>query len=542
MNPDTVPPTIARENETRLQELAQLLKGRGFRLGIVRCNQQLLRQALARRIREIVSDGVDVVDVQLSGPVQSLREAIKRSLPPGNGRRALFVFGFEQSIPSEGESAALAALNNARELYAREFSFPFVLWLPDYAVTRLAREAPDFWSWRSGVYEFCAEPDILDRVYVEAVASHRPNDSMTLAEKEERIAVLEGLLKDYQELPPGNREKAARADILRQLGELYGEMYFFGKARDSFERSIELFRDVGDQAAIAITLIDMGALAQQGNPEAAKDYYRKSLELLEKIGKEEGIALTLGNMADLALQQGDYEAARNYYTESLGRFQKFGDEGGVARILLSMGDLAREQGDREAARNHYAKSLELSQKIGHEWLIGHSLSRMGGLAKAAGDNEVAKGYYGRSLELFRKVADNRWVADTLRSMGDLARRQGDTALASDYYVKSLELFQQIGDKLGVALTLSEMGDLAGTQGDMNVAENYYQQSLEIFQNIEAPQWIALTLLRIGDLATQRGDSDAAADAYRQSLEIFQKIGHKLGISLVQSSLKAMNSK
>ena len=31
---------------------------------------------------------------------------------------------------------------------------PLVIWLPDYAVTAVAALAPDFWAWRSGVFEF----------------------------------------------------------------------------------------------------------------------------------------------------------------------------------------------------------------------------------------------------------------------------------------------------------------------------------------------------------------------------------------------------
>ncbi|MEY3299380.1 MAG: hypothetical protein RLZZ597_2640, partial [Cyanobacteriota bacterium] len=33
------------------------------------------------------------------------------------------------------------------------FAFPIVLWLPDAIATRLAQQAPDFWSWRGGVFE-----------------------------------------------------------------------------------------------------------------------------------------------------------------------------------------------------------------------------------------------------------------------------------------------------------------------------------------------------------------------------------------------------
>jgi hypothetical protein len=42
----------------------------------------------------------------------------------------------------------------------RQFHFPILLWLPDEVATRLAQQAPDFWSWRSGVFEFVAQPPV----------------------------------------------------------------------------------------------------------------------------------------------------------------------------------------------------------------------------------------------------------------------------------------------------------------------------------------------------------------------------------------------
>ena len=36
----------------------------------------------------------------------------------------------------------------------REFQLPLVLWLTPWIAAQLADKAPDFWSWRGGVFEF----------------------------------------------------------------------------------------------------------------------------------------------------------------------------------------------------------------------------------------------------------------------------------------------------------------------------------------------------------------------------------------------------
>ena len=66
-----------------------------------------------------------------------------------------FHHGLESGIPyDQPNSRILAELNLGRDLFPRDVPSPLVIWLPDYAVTAVARFAPDFWAWRSGVFEF----------------------------------------------------------------------------------------------------------------------------------------------------------------------------------------------------------------------------------------------------------------------------------------------------------------------------------------------------------------------------------------------------
>jgi hypothetical protein len=43
----------------------------------------------------------------------------------------------------------------------REYAFPIVLWVPSRLVALLEERAPDFWSWRSGVFWFGVEPQAI---------------------------------------------------------------------------------------------------------------------------------------------------------------------------------------------------------------------------------------------------------------------------------------------------------------------------------------------------------------------------------------------
>lgn len=126
-----------------------------------RCNIPTLRRALAEQATQrLAAHGIDVVEVEAVEDSVDLRRRIRYVLRATAFARevAVFVYGLEHVLPrSDPAAPVLAELNMGRELFHRDAPYPIVFWLPDYAVTALARGAPDFWAWRSGVFEFESE-------------------------------------------------------------------------------------------------------------------------------------------------------------------------------------------------------------------------------------------------------------------------------------------------------------------------------------------------------------------------------------------------
>ncbi len=160
---------ISPQNRDVLLQMASLIRlAEGFRLGFVKCNQPIQSRQMAARLKEMLAGEANIIIVELKEPVSSLRRAVLQALESDKadyaGKRAIMVFGFEHSVPSDGPAPALDELNQSRENFPKSFSGPVLIWLPDYALTRLAREAPDFWGWRSGVFELSPELRIIAAV------------------------------------------------------------------------------------------------------------------------------------------------------------------------------------------------------------------------------------------------------------------------------------------------------------------------------------------------------------------------------------------
>ena len=178
---------LAPENISTLDRLVRSIDlAEGFALFIARCNVPALRSELMlAATQQLAALGVEVVEVAFEDEPANVRERLRAALrwrrmtteapdpcgaagpvqplavaEPSAGytvgvKRAVFVTGLEYGIPYDQPNARiLAELNLGRDAFPRDVPHPLVIWLPDYAVTAVARFAPDFWAWRSGVFEF----------------------------------------------------------------------------------------------------------------------------------------------------------------------------------------------------------------------------------------------------------------------------------------------------------------------------------------------------------------------------------------------------
>ena len=113
------------------------------------------------------------------------------------------LFGVRLSADKSEQEKFFFSLQWTREAL-RQFEFPVVLWLSDPLATGVARQAEDFWSWRSGVFEFEAEPlpgETLPMQHSQEM-THSVEQSQTTDESASFITDLEQQIKELQQQNP----------------------------------------------------------------------------------------------------------------------------------------------------------------------------------------------------------------------------------------------------------------------------------------------------------------------------------------------------
>ena len=315
------PPSIDEE----VLALARMLRrGRGtFVLSFARCNVVPLRERLVRAVRDaLASDGVTIYEVELRAETPDFQVALAAA--PGGGE-PLFVYGMAQAMPSAAPERALEQLNERRSLY-QKLGRPLVFWLPEYALRLVPQGAPDFWAWRSGVYEFTMPPTervaLMEREMggIDWVAQW----NLDRTARETRLHLLRGLLGEYT----GETEEAlrARAATLRKLADM--EMTLVGyEAAESHQRAaLRIYEELKDQRAAAATQSELACLLLlRGEYEEAEQLHRAALEARERLDDWWAAAVTESDLARLLELRGNYEEAEQLYRVALQTLQKLGD-------------------------------------------------------------------------------------------------------------------------------------------------------------------------------------------------------------------------
>jgi tetratricopeptide (TPR) repeat protein len=315
-----------------------LRRGTGtFVLAFARLNVPALRAQLVAIVRDVLAPfAITIYETTLSGRDADIYAELAAA--PGQGH-PLFVYGLENVMPSTDSYRALGQLNERRGRY-QQLGRPVVFWMPEYVLRLIATKAPDFWAWRSGVYEFAADRATVGEMYTREMAiPFHEMTSLTHTEKEARIRLLMALLDDYQ--GDDATTSAARSDVQYRLGEIYTGLGQYAQAEQLYHQSLATAEALGDRHGAAVIQHALAGLYQlRGDYAQAEELYRQSLAAKEALGDRRGVAITLHNLALLCAEQARFAEAVELLTKSRDLFHQIGLEKDASIVDAALAALA----------------------------------------------------------------------------------------------------------------------------------------------------------------------------------------------------------
>jgi tetratricopeptide (TPR) repeat protein len=288
-----------------------------------------------------------------------------------------------------------------------------------------------------------------------------------------------------------------RAVLARSLGEggnanvgleLAGRLWLFWELRGHFREGRTwlkalLARTEGRTALRAKGLNSAALLAfEVGDLAVARELFETSLAIYRELGPEHQLAvgLSLNNLAMLAVRQRDpdFDVARAYYEESLAIFQTLGDRQRVALNFINLGILLYEIADFAAARLKFQESLAIYRDIGSPMPIAQCTLNLGVVDIELGQYDRAKALLEEGLAILEKVGDRHRIGIALSSLGLVALKAGDYSLAASHYRASLLMQQELGDKKRIAECLTGLAAVA-------IKQHHFQEAARLLAAVEA---------------------------------------------------------
>jgi tetratricopeptide (TPR) repeat protein len=492
-------PDFAMLNRQEIQELLSLLDlSDGFTVALAECNFWQDGVALVAALNEEVAADpewaeLQIVDWEFNDPelrylLDELRQRLA-VLPRQEGKKLILVLrGLENAIAVVGDYPKfLVDLNFVRDAYIKYVPYPVLFVLPDYAITRFAQFAGDFWAWRSGVFKFQTAQKTRDFALAK-INSGRFFGSYNKPEKQERIDLLHRLLMEVN--PSGsdlnsNHNIASQINILNQLGKAYDSLSEFQRAIDSYNQALELSRKLANRNE------ESASLEGLGNTYFSLGYYQKAIEF----------------------HQQSFEIAREIF-----------DLNGELSSLINLGNAYDSLNQHQKAIQCYQQALKIARNLNALVSESASLNNLGNSYYCLKDYQKAIDYYEQSLEIARKLGDFNSESSSLNNLGSAYDSLGWYQQAIEFYQQSIEIARYIGNRNGEISCLINLGNSYYSLGQYQQAIRFYQQSIEIARKIGNRYEEANSLNNLGVALRQLGRNSDVIDALNAARQIYEELG------------------
>jgi tetratricopeptide (TPR) repeat protein len=213
----------------------------------------------------------------------------------------------------------------------------------------------------------------------------------------------------------------------------------------SMEVAAEAARAAGEPLGEAWSLTSLGgACLALGFVERARQAYEQSLRLHRQISDRIGEGMALSNLGEVAMMAGRYDDALDYGRAALAIWSELGDRRSEALALLdAVAPVHFALGEYSEAARIYQRALDACQGV-DRGVEGQVLHELGRTNHALGRYEDASERYDQALRMRRSAGDRVGEAETLQALATSRRALDDQIGAQSALLQALAIFVEHG--------------------------------------------------------------------------------------------------
>ena len=322
---------------------------------------------------------------------------------------------------------------------------------------------------------------------------HKDSGELDVAEKAYRRII--GL---YESRPADK----LLAESYKYLGDLFRMRQDIRAALDALEKSLAVFRELGDDLETSHTLTNIGNVHWIANDtRQARRRYRQAYRIQERLDAKPDLASTLHNIATTYCFDGRCKRGIFLLNHALELKKELGNLGEIARTLNNLGYAYQMMGLPAKAAESLTESLDINRRIGSKKEVLYNLENLISLRIAAGQLAAARELLDESLALSDSLKLTSHEATFYLYAVTIAKRQGRFADAAQALARIDKLLDTLDDpSLGLLASVQKasvklhLGDAASA---LEIVRDIYDESVRTSNSIVELESLLL-LTRLSD--------------------------------------------
>lgn len=318
--------------------------------------------------------------------------------------------------------------------------------------------------------------------------------------------------------PPDKRGESAS---LEQIADLLDRQGKPADALATYNQALQLRRELGDQAGIGNSLIDIGGFYHDhAQADKALRNYTEALNIERQLQNPDLQAMCLHNIGAIKMDQGAYQDSLTYLEQAYELRQKLNVPGDLADSLHDLAEVNTKLGQFDTALTDYLKAIEIDRGVNNQRGVAIESN---GIAKIF----AAQGRYGAALSSMKDAMNilqqsketTSLTVEVVGGWGDLLAQVGRGQDGQASLEQALHVAQQINNDWATALATNWMGDAAFYRGDVAGARQQYDRALQIASKTRDQETILLS-------SVNRAKADLALGHAAQVIPQFKALGQQ----------------
>ena len=332
-------------------------------------------------------------------------------------------------------------------------------------------------------------------------------------------------------------DQAGQAATLLDLGSLYFDLADAKKSFEAWDQSLAFWRALGRRMEEARALSNLGLLSYaRGEREKSLEQYNQALAFHRSEGDRFWEAETLNRIGWVYNAMDDRMRTIEQHNLALPLRREVGDRVGEAVTLNDLGRAYDDLGEKKRAIEFFEQALRLRPPDESPEGASQILIRLGVVHDSTGEGQKALEAYGQALRLLEKVGNRRALAAALNNAGLAYANLGDYGRAIEDYDRALKLCRDVELRGGEATTLHNMGLVYRAAGELEKAIDYQNQALAIHKSLNSRSGQALDLQALGSAHSALGDKRRALEFFDQSLVLRRALNDRRGEAITLTTI------